>query len=121
VTFSDDNSLRRIYGNWSRNLHEWCLSQLGRRVDSFVHFGNPDWKFSVYSGRAEIEISDAGIPHYIRPPGERSYTINLPRGRDNPTEEQINEIFRNICMGAARVMQIDLGRAQLNRETPQIE
>jgi len=110
---TDDAILRRIYGSWSRNLHEWCLSQLGQRVDSYAHFGNPDWTFSIYSGRAVIEISDAGIPRYVRPPGERSFTLILPRGRDNPSEEHVNEIFRQICLGAARVMQIDLGKVQL--------
>jgi hypothetical protein len=103
--------LYNLYSRWTSDLHQWCWTKLGRHVDA--EFFPIDWKFRVYSGRAEAEVSLFGVPHIVRPQGEKSFTLKLPTPEEEPDQERLNQCFRNICLATARVLEIELGVARL--------
>lgn len=103
--------LYRIYSSWSGGLHHWCATKLGLHVDA--EFFPMEWKFKVYSGAAESEVSLFGVPKLIRPQGERSFTLKLPGPDDAPTDDELDRTFRNICLATARMLEIDLGVPKL--------
>ena len=105
--------LYEIYSEWTGALHFWCLRQLGEHLDC-EYFPN-SYQFKVYSGWAEEQLAGFGVtvPGLSRPPDERSETIKLLRPEDNPTQEDIRQLFRTICLAAARVLKVEIGRALL--------
>ena len=103
--------LYKIYAGWSGQLHTWCRTQLGRHVDA--EFFPLDWKFKVYSGAAGTEVSLFGVPSMMRPPGEKSFTLRLPGPSDEPSDQELNRTFYNLCLATARLLEIELGTRQL--------
>jgi hypothetical protein len=103
--------LYKLYSGWTAQLHVWCREKLGRHVDA--EFFPIDWKFKVYSGHAGTEVSLFGVPHMVRPEGERSFTLKLPTPDEEPDQERLAQCFRNICLATARVLEIELGVPKL--------
>jgi hypothetical protein len=108
----DDKELYAVYAAWTGQLHFWVERQLGEHVDA-EFFPAPDWLFKVYGGQSEIDISVSGIINLTRPGAERSETIRLPRPEENPTQEELDQTFRAICLAAARVLGIEVGKKML--------
>lgn len=107
----DPEDLYKIYAGWSRDLHQWCAKELGVHVDA--EFFPIEWKFKVYSGMANVEVSLFGVPHLTRPGGERSFVLKLATPDQDPTPEELAKTFRNICLATARILEIDLGVPKL--------
>lgn len=103
--------LYKIYSSWSGGLHHWCATKLGVHVDA--EFFPIDWKFRVYSGVAGAETSLFGVPRIVRPEGEKSFTLKLPGPEQAPSDEDLDETFRNICLATARMLELDLGTPKL--------
>lgn len=106
-----DRELYDVYSKWTGELHFWCVRELDRHLD--VEYIPQEYLFKVYSGWAEEYSTTSGIPGLSRPLGERSETIALLRPRDNPSREELAELFKQICLAAARVLQLKIGRTQL--------
>jgi hypothetical protein len=108
---NDPKELYKVYADWSGQLHHWVQTRLGRQIDA--EFFPDTYQFKLYSGGAENEISISGVPQWVRPLGERSITIQLPRPKDDPSQADLDAAFRELCLAAARVLEIDLGKAKL--------
>jgi hypothetical protein len=109
--------LYRTYAAWTGQLHYYAVKHLGRHIDCEY---NPDsYEFQVFSGHAEDAPVGAfqTVPAFVRPPGEERAIIRLPRPEENPSSEQLDEAFRQICLAAARVLGVDLDKPKL--ATPQ--
>jgi hypothetical protein len=107
--------LYRIYAAWSGQLHYYCVKELGRHVD--VEFFPSDYFFQVYSGRGE-DAQMTGwfgttVPALTRPPDEKSAKVPVPRPEANPSQADLDEAFRALCLAAARVLEADLGKERL--------
>jgi Lar family restriction alleviation protein len=111
---NDPEELYNVYASWSGRLHHW-LGQLGRHVD--CEFFPETYRFRIYTGRAEIDISQSGLVGLVRPHSERFLTVNLPTPQDNPTQRDLEHAFRGICFAAARLLEVDLGKIQLTGDT----
>jgi hypothetical protein len=106
----NEQELYKVYATWSGQLHFWVLSQFHRHIDcEFLPF---EYKFQIHDRPAEVHVSSSGIPHLARPEG-RSISIRLPRPEEDPSKAELDEIFRVICLAAARVMEIDVSIAWL--------
>jgi hypothetical protein len=105
-----ERELYEIYSRWSGELHFFTVRDLGRHVD--CEYFPDTYEFKLYSGYAEDSLSGT-VPTLIRPPGERSETVRLYRTADRPTQEQLTELFKTLCLAAARVLKIPVGRKQL--------
>jgi hypothetical protein len=107
--------LYKVYAAWTGQLHFWVDKHLHRHIDC-EYFPN-DYLFKLYSGHAQdAELMPWGfktVPGFDRPPGEAKATITLPKPEDNPTQAQLDEVFRGICLAAASILEIDLGKPQL--------
>jgi len=107
--------LFHLYWQWTKDLHIWCATKLGRHVDALYEPAN--WTFTVYSGSAEVELNmETGIPIWVRPQGEDALTIKLPRPEDHPNADELNRTFRQICIATAIVLKIELSRTPLGLE-----
>jgi hypothetical protein len=110
-----DKELYAVYANWTSELHAWCAVHLGRHVD--FEFFHDTYKFSIYSGSAESLMPDPAhfqtVPNLIRPTGEAKVIIQLPKPKDDPTHAELRGVFREICLAAALVLEIDLGKPKL--------
>jgi hypothetical protein len=120
-----DKELYETYAAWTGQLHFYADKFLGRHIDA--EYFPAIYEFRIYSGQAkEKELQVWGfstVPSMTRPLGEAQVTIKLPRPEDNPTTQQLEEVFKGICLAAARVLEIDLGKPKLNRPnrgTPQL-
>jgi hypothetical protein len=58
-------------------------------------------------------VNYSTVPNLVRPRGEAKVVIQLPRPKDDPTDAQLRVVFRDICLAAARVLEIDLGKPKL--------
>jgi hypothetical protein len=107
--------LYKTYANWTAELHAWTRVHLGRHVD--VEFFPDTYKFAIYSGSARSLMADPfnfqTVPTLVRPKGEAKFVIQLPKPKDDPTDAQLRVVFRDICLAAARVLEIDLGKPKL--------
>lgn len=103
--------LYNIYARWSGQLHAWVLSQLGAHID--CEFIPNEWLFKIYSGEAQVSVSNSGVPSLGRPPGERCETVILLRPDELPSDDDLDYLFRTLCIAAARVLKIDLNRKKL--------
>lgn len=101
--------LYAIYAKWTGTLHFYCVRELDRHID--CEYLPDTYQFKLYSGFAEESYGT--VPGLTRPPGERSETVKLYRPEDHPTYEQLDELFRQICLAAARVLRVQLGRKEL--------
>lgn len=106
-----EQHLYQIYSKWTGELHFWTVQKLGLHLDC-EYFPN-EYLFKVYSGFAEEFSTTSGIPGLSRPPHELSETIRLLRPEDHPTRQQIGELFKQICLAAARVLEIDISKTKL--------
>jgi hypothetical protein len=107
--------LYKTYAAWTGQLHHYAVKHLGRHIDCEY---NPDtYEFRIFSGHAEdAPLSVWGfhtVPGLVRPPGEERAVIRLPKPEENPSSEQLDEIFRQLCLSAARVLNLDLGKPKL--------
>lgn len=98
------------YCQWSFKLHKW-LFERGYAMN-LQYFPSPDWKMRLFPGLAAFSVSMAGIP--TLEPG-RHEDILLPRPEQNPSQEDLDETFRQLCLSAARLLEIDLRNAKLDR------
>jgi hypothetical protein len=107
--------LYKTYANWTAELHAWTRVHLGRHVD--VEFFPDTYLFAIYSGSARGLMPDpvnySTVPNLVRPVGETKVLIQLPRPKDDPTQAQLRVVFRDICLAAARVLEIDLKKPKL--------
>jgi predicted RNA-binding Zn-ribbon protein involved in translation (DUF1610 family) len=110
MLFMTTDQLYRIYASWTGRLHHW-LGQRGRHVD--CEYFPETYEFRIYSGRAEIDISQSGLVSLVRPHSERFVTLVLPKPQDDPTQVDLDDAFRQICFAAARLLEINLGKLQL--------
>jgi hypothetical protein len=107
--------LYRTYAAWTGQLHYYAVKHLGRHIDCEY---NPDsYEFRIFSGHAEdgdLSVwAFRTVPTLVRPPGEERAVIRLPKPEENPTSEQLDEVFRQICLAAARVLNVDLDKPKL--------
>ena len=101
--------LYQIYSKWTGELHFFCVRNLGRHLD--CEYFPDQHQFKVYSGYA-VE-SFGTVPGLTRPEGERSLSVELLRPEDDPTREDLELLFKEICLAAARVLKVPLGRQAL--------
>jgi hypothetical protein len=122
-----DKELYDIYAGWTGSLHFWMEKHLGRHMD--CEYFPAIYEMRLYSGHAhEKELAVWGfstVPTLTRPLGEARATIKLPRPEDDFTPQQLEQVFRDICLAAARLLEMDLGKPKLpepkaNRGTPQL-
>jgi hypothetical protein len=106
-----EQELYQIYSKWTGELHFFVLRNLGEHLDAEYFPG--EYKFKVYSGWVEEYTTTSGIPGLSRPPGERSETIKLLRPEDDPSAEDLRQLFRTICLAAARVLEVSIAQALL--------
>jgi hypothetical protein len=108
-----EKELYATYANWSGELHAWTRVHLKRHVD--VEFFPDSYKFAIYSGSARGLMADSyhTVPTVVRPAGEAKVVIQLPKPKDDPTDAQLRVVFRDICLAAARVLEIDLKKPKL--------
>jgi hypothetical protein len=110
----EEARLYNIYAGWTGQLHAW-LRTIGKDVDA--EYFPDSYEFRIYSGRAEVNISQSGLVGLVRPHSERYLTLALPKPQDHPTQADLDDAFRQICFAAARVLEVDLGKLQLEGET----
>lgn len=117
---TEETRLSNIYGRWTAQLNVWTAKQLGRHID--CQFFPDKWIFRVYSGYAQEGDIYAlhTVPTISRPPGERFETIPLPRPNEHPTDTRLEEVFRRICLAAARVLELDLQKPRLPEKEPTV-
>jgi hypothetical protein len=111
-----ERELYDIYSKWTGELHFFAVRDLRSHLDC-EYFPN-DYQFKVYSGYAEEFTTSGGIPGLSRPQGECSETIRLLRPLDNPSQEDLDLLFKQICLAAARVLKIKVGRKLLRESSP---
>jgi hypothetical protein len=105
--------LYKTYAAWSGQVHYYCVKHLGRHIDCEY---DPDrYEFRVFSGHAEDAPMGAfqTVPTLVRPSGEERAVIRLPKPEENPSSEQLDEVFRQICLAAARVLNVNLDKPKL--------
>jgi Lar family restriction alleviation protein len=110
---NDPKELYNVYANWTGRLHHW-LGQRGRHID--CEYFPDTYEFRIYSGHAEIDISQSGLVGLVRPHSERFLTLALPKPQDDPTQRDLDDAFRQICFAAARLLEVDLGKPQLTED-----
>jgi hypothetical protein len=109
--------LYKVYAAWSGQLHFYVVKELGAHVD--CEFFPDTWKFGVYSGYAQdAELGGFGalpvtVPGLRRPARERKEVLQLPRPEDDPSPADLDKAFVDLCLAAARVLKLDLKKAQL--------
>jgi hypothetical protein len=121
----DSNELYKIYADWTGQLHHWVQTKLGRHID--CEYFPDSYQFKLYSGSAEptrttfafnedsiLPIST--VPNLARPSGEAAITVQLPKPEEDPTRADLDEAFRGLCLAAARLLEIDLKRPQLEEK-----
>jgi hypothetical protein len=121
-----DKDLYSVYAGWTGSLHHWVQKHLGRHID--CEYFPSEYVFRIYSGQgAQKELAPWGfstVPAILRPAGEAKATITLPKPQDNPTPEQLDDVFKAICLAAASILEIELAKPKLpdsNRgTTPQL-
>lgn len=103
--------LQDLYYSWTGKLHFYLVKELGRHAD--VEYFPNQYVFRIYSGHLE---SILGTVRFGRPEGERSATVQVPRPEQNPSQAELDEAFRALCVAAARVLEIDVGKKRLSAE-----
>jgi hypothetical protein len=115
--------LYKLYSKWSGELHYFCMKELGRHVD--VEYFPNDYYFGVYSGSGQDAVMTGWfgttVPAVVRPPGEKSAKVQVPRPEANPSEADLQEAFRQLCLAAARVLEADLGKERLPESSAPVE
>jgi hypothetical protein len=119
---NDPKELYKVYADWTGQLHYWVEKNLDRHID--CEYFPDSYQFKIYSGWAKpIPTSFAikedsvlpisTVPNLARPWGENTELIHLPKPQDDPTQAELDAKFRELCLAAARVLEIDLKKPQL--------
>jgi hypothetical protein len=107
--------LYETYARWTGHLHFYCIKYLGVHID--CQFFPDTYRFGLYSGHAQEKPLQAWnfstVPALTRPIGEAKEIVQLPRPEDNPTTDELDMAFKGLCLAAARVLEVDLGKAKL--------
>jgi hypothetical protein len=107
--------LYKVYAAWSGQLHFYVRKELGAHID--CEFFPSDYLFKLYGGHAEdapLQVWNfQTVPGFQRPPGEARATVKLPRPEDNPSAADLDRVFRDLCLAAARVLAVDVSKAKL--------
>jgi hypothetical protein len=122
---NDPKELYKIYADWTGHLHHWVQTKLGLHID--CEYFPDSYQFKLYSGWAKpIPTSFAikedsvlpisTVPNLTRPRGENSILIQLPKPGEDPSQAELDEAFRGLCLAAARLLEIDLKRPQLEEK-----
>jgi hypothetical protein len=107
----EEQKLYDLYSGWTKLLHAWCVEHLNANVN-FEFFPDPDWKMQIYPGDStEVEISQYGVPSLVRP--ELKVTLALPKPQEDPTPGRLRNTFRNLCVCAARILNIDTAQLKI--------
>jgi hypothetical protein len=113
---SEEQRLYDTYAAWTGQLHHYCVKYLGAELN-VEFFPAPDWHMKLYPGPLEeIQPMMAGsvmlssVPRLYRPKAD---PFPLPRPEQNPTKEELDETFRRLCLAAAQILQVDLGKRKL--------
>jgi hypothetical protein len=113
---SEEQRLYNIYAGWTGSLHHYCVKYLGAELN-VEFFPAPEWHMKLYPGPLEeIPPMMAGtrmvssVPRLYRPKAD---PFPLPRPEENPTQEELDRVFRDLCLAAAQVLQVDLGKRKL--------
>lgn len=108
------DELYLIYYRWTGQLHNMVGAQLGEHVD--VEFFPDDYVMNVYSGSAQDAVITMShtVPGIVRPHGEKRQSIKLPRPEENPTQVDLDNTFRALCLAVARVLGIRLSQLTLD-------
>jgi hypothetical protein len=114
---SEEQRLYDTYAAWTGQLHHYCVKFLGAELN-VEFFPAPDWHMKLYPGPLEeIQPMMAGsvmissVPRLYRPNVD---PFPLPRPEDNPTQEELDLVFHNLCLAAALLLHIDLGKRKLS-------
>jgi hypothetical protein len=107
--------LYRIYYQWTGKLHNWTASELELELD--CEYFPDQYLFKVYAGSAENYLTASGLPGFSRSWGERSEEIRLLRPDDNPTQADLDQLFKQICLAAARVLGVKIAKGRLKSGT----
>jgi hypothetical protein len=110
----DERALYDIYASWSGKLHFWVLQRLERTLS--CEFEPDTWTFKMWPGAPDVSVSMSGVPH-VRAPKD-AYRVALLSPAQHPTGAQLDELFKQLCLAAARVLNIDLNRTQLTYDKP---
>jgi hypothetical protein len=119
---NDPQELYAVYAKWTGQLHAW-MAKLGHYID--CEYFPDSYQFKLYSGAAralptrftEDLMPLSTVPNLRRPQGERSVTVQLPLPQDDPSQETLDRAFRDLCLAAARVLELDLKNPALG-DTP---
>ena len=105
--------LYTVYAAFTGQLHHWVARELGKHID--VEYFPQEYLFKLYGGRAQDRETAlfSTVPGLTRPSGEASVQIRVPKYDDNPTQADLDEAFRQLCLAAARVLGIDLDKPKL--------
>jgi hypothetical protein len=113
---SEEQHLYDTYAAWTGQLHHYCVKFLGAELN-VEFFPAPDWHMKLYPGPLEeIQPMMAGsvmlssVPRLYRPKAD---PFPLPRPEQNPTKEELDETFKHLCLAAAQILKIDLGKRKL--------
>lgn len=102
------DELYNEYAKWSGLLHFWAVKHLQTQLNA-EFFPAPAWEMEVFPGELYQDLG-ATVPLFIHKPGIR---IKLPRPEHSPTEQELEETFRRLCLAAARVLGMDTAKAVL--------
>lgn len=108
-----EKELNQIYSGWTAQLNAWTRRELRRHID--CEYDPQTFTFRLYSGHAVIRQVGPGhtVPALVRPPDERHEDFPLPRPETHPGALDLRMTFRQLCLAAARVLEIDLGKRKL--------
>lgn len=114
---SEEQRLYDTYAAWTGQLHHYCVKYLGAELNVEFHPA-PDWEMRMWPGPLEeiqpMMLAGGGmmssVPRIYRPPTE---PFPLPRPEQNPTKEELDRVFRDLCLAAAQVLKLDLGKRKL--------
>lgn len=104
------------YAKWTGLLHHWMLKHGHRHLD-VEFFPAPKWEMRLYTGSAEDTMMTGWygttVPSFSRPEEEARALVKLPKPEDEPTKAELDQTFLEICLAAARILDIDLGKPKL--------
>jgi hypothetical protein len=113
---SEEQRLYDTYASWTGSLHHYCVKFLGAPLN-VEFFPSPHWHMKMWPGPLEevqpmmgAGVMLSSVPRIYRPEAD---AFPLPRPEENPTQEELDETFRHLCLAAAEVLKIDLGKRRL--------
>lgn len=109
-TNPEADRLYKLYAGWTGQLHFWVGKELGRHVD--CEFFPEKFLFKIYGGFGQPAALDVyafhTVPGISRPAGERTEVVRLPRPETHPSKDELDRVFRELCLAAARVLEIEV-------------